>query len=122
MRDGARGTSARSGAGPTRRTDGPEGNGRSAAPRVGPLAPHGAPPDAANPETPPSRPKGLSWSPSGGLWACIALWSAVWATTLAEAGPDEALPLRWLRAAAEHPVRTALAGLLAAWAGRRGCP
>lgn len=57
---------------------------------------------------------------------CIGLWSAVWATTLVPAQGDEPLAWRWLRACADHPLRTALAGLLIAGAwpgsaqGRRG--
>lgn len=60
------------------------------------------------------------WSLSGGHWVCIGLWSAAWATTLVPAGPDEPLTLRWLRACADHPLRTALAGLLIAGACSSG--
>jgi len=51
---------------------------------------------------------------------CIALWSATWATTLVAPEGDEPLPLRWLRAAADHPLRTGLAGVCLARAWPRG--
>jgi hypothetical protein len=44
----------------------------------------------------------------------------VWVTTLVPAGPDEPLAWRWLRACADHPLRTALAGLLIAGAWSSG--
>lgn len=47
----------------------------------------------------------------------IVLWSVTWAAwALVPATADEALLLRWLRAAADHPARTALAGGLLALA------
>ena len=92
---------------------------RCAAPPTAPRAPP-LPASRQAPSTAERAPPWTLWSLSGGQWACIVLWSAAWATTLLEAGAGEPLALRWLRACAEHPLRTLLAGLALAHAGRRG--
>jgi hypothetical protein len=96
----------------------PGGNGR---PAPGPRAPAACPAPAATPDASPTAgSSGMRWSPSGGLWASIVLWSATWAVwALVPIAADEGLVLRWLRAAAEHPARTALAGGLLALAWPR---
>lgn len=98
-------------AGAAGRDAAPGGNGRPAPARP---APDPCPAPAA---TPPSAtrlsPFGTRWSPSGGLWVSIVLWSATWAVSaLVPVAAHEHLVLRWLRAAADHPARTAVAGAL----------
>lgn len=100
----------------------PGGNGR---PATGPPSfPGEARPGAVLPTRTESGWTDSKWSLSGGCWLSIVLWSAAWATTLAAPGPDEPLALRWLRALADHPVRTATAGVMIAlaWPKRGGLP
>ena len=68
--------------------------------------------------------KKVLWSLFGGLSVLLAAQSSDWLDALAPPQDGEGVALRWLRACAQHPARTALAFWLgsAALAARQPSP
>jgi hypothetical protein len=68
--------------------------------------------------------KKVLWSLFGGLLVLLMAQSSAWLDSLAPPQAGEGVALRWLRACAQHPVRTGLALSLAAaaLAARRPAP